>query len=127
MDIKEKLCKEMHQFVKLHIDEVENKVSYSDKRQTYDELGFKNRKDMLSQIKNDWEVAFWAMTELCAWGMKENYLHLFTAYECDDFVVYCIGAKKVRYIKVNFTDYGNNLVEVSPKVKMVKTLVWEAN
>ena len=67
------------------------------------------------------------MTELCAWGMKENYLHLFTAYECDDFVVYCIGAKKVRYIKVNFTDYGNNLVEVSPKVKMVKTLVWEAN
>lgn len=127
MDIKEKLCKEMHQFVKLHIDEVENKVSYSGKIQTYDELGFKNRKDMLSQIKNDWEVAFWAMTELCCWGMKENYVHLFTAYECDDFVVYCIGAKKVRYIKVNFTDYGNNLVEVSPKVKMVKTLVWEAN
>ena len=117
----------MHQFVKLHIDEVENKVSYSDKRQTYDELGFKNRKDMLSQIKNDWEVAFWAMTELCVWGMKENYAHLFTAYECDDFVVYCIGAKKVRYIKKNFTDYSDDIVEVSPKVKMVKTLVWEAN
>jgi hypothetical protein len=127
MDIKEKLCKEMHQFVKLHIDEVENKVSYSGKRQTYDELGFKNRKDMLSQIKNDWEVAFWAMTELCCWGMKENYVHLFTAYECDDFVVYCIGAKKVRYIKKNFTDYSDDIVEVSPKVKMVKTLVWEAN
>lgn len=127
MDIKEKLCKEMHQFVKLHIEEVENKVSYSGKRQTYDELGFKNRKDMLSQIKNDWKVAFWAMTELCAWGMNENYLHLFTAYECDDFVVYCIGAKKVRYIKVNFTDYGNDIVEVYPKVKMIKTTVWEAN
>ena len=127
MDIKEKLCKEMHQFVKLHIDEVENKVSYSGKRQTYDELGFKNRKDMLSQIENDWEVAFWAMTELCAWGMKENYLHLFTAYECDDFVVYCIGAKKIRYIKVNFANHGDDIVEVSPKVKMVKTLVWEAN
>jgi hypothetical protein len=127
MDIKEKLCKEMHQFVKLHIDEVENKVSYSGKRQTYDELGFKNRKDMLSQIKNDWEVAFWAMTELCCWGMKENYVHLFTAYECDDFVVYCIGAKKIRYIKVNFANHGDDIVEVSPKVKMVKTLVWEAN
>lgn len=127
MDIKEKLCKEMHQFVKLHIDEVENKVSYSGKRQTYDELGFKNRKDMLSQIKNDWEVAFWAMTELCCWGMKENYVHLFMAYECDDFVVYCIGAKKVRYIKVNFANHGDDIVEVSPKVKMVKTLVWEAN
>ena len=116
--IEQHLCKSMHRFVKAHLDEV---------KETPESLGFKSYKDMLSQIKNDWEVAFWAMTELCAWGMKENYLHLFTAYECDDFVVYCIGAKKVRYIKVNFTDYGNNLVEVSPKVKMVKTLVWEAN
>ena len=126
MDIKKALCKEMHQFVKMHIDDVENKITPTGKFQTYKELGFKDRKDMLSQIKNDWEVAFWALTELLAWGMTQKYIEMFIAYECDDFIVYRIGAKRIRYIKLKFTD-TSDIVEVFPKVKMVKTMVWEEN
>ena len=64
MDIKELLCFEIHKFVKEHIDEVENKKNFWGRNQTYDELGFKNRSDMLEQIKKNPEVAFWALTEL---------------------------------------------------------------
>ena len=120
MDIKEKLCKEMHQFVKLHIDEVENKLSSSSIKRVYDELGFKNRKDMLSQIKNDWEVAFWAMTELCAWSMNGNYGILFLCGEYDSYNAYGICK---RYFKKPYHEDG--IVEVKQVVKTVKVIDWE--
>ena len=45
----------VYNFVKEHISEVKD---------TYDNLGFKNEKDMLNEIKNYDEVACWAFQEL---------------------------------------------------------------
>lgn len=109
--IEQHLCKSMHRFVKAHLDEV---------KETPESLGFKSYKDMLSQIKNDWAVAFWAMTELCAWSMNGNYGILFLCGEYDSYNVYGICK---RYFKKPYHEDG--IVEVKQVVKTVKVIDWE--
>lgn len=86
-DIKQHLCDEIHKFVNEHIDEVENKINFWGRKQTYDELGFKNRSDMLKQIKENHEIAFWALTELLDWGMSKEHSEKSTKY-CKELYVY---------------------------------------
>lgn len=109
--IEQHLCNEMHRFVKSHLDVIND---------SYENLGFKNEKDMLKQIKTDWHTAFWALTELCAWGMKGNYLSLFLATEGEDYNIYGIGG---RFIKKSYSEDG--IVEVEQVVKTIKVIDWE--
>jgi hypothetical protein len=109
--IEQHLCNTIHRFVKEHLSEIKD---------SYDSLGFKDEKDMLKQIKNNWETAFWAMTELCAWGMKGNYLDLFLATEGEDYNIYGIDG---RYIKKPYFEDG--IVEVKQVVKTIKVIGWE--
>ncbi len=101
----------MHRFVKEHLSEI---------KYTYENLGFKDEKDMLNAIKVDWQTAWWALTELCAWGMKENYLSLFLVYESDNYNVYGIGG---RFFKNPYHEDG--IVEVKLIVKTIKVIDWE--
>lgn len=119
--IQEHLCESMHRFVKKHVDEVETHKTFWGKPQTYEELGFKNRADMFKQIKNNWSVAYWALTELCTWGMDENYCgKLFVADEDED------GFTTIFTIDGRYFRYANNgIVEVMPKIKLVEVKVWE--
>lgn len=59
--IEQHLCNVMWRFVKAHTEEIKD---------SYEGLGFKNKTDMLNAIKVDWQTAWWALTELCAWVWK---------------------------------------------------------
>ena len=137
MEISKLICKEVHKFVKEHIDEVENKLTIWGDRQTYQELGFNNRTDMLKQIENDIEVAVWALQELMVWGMSPNHNHdsrdytkeLFTAdiSEEDNSTFYKVG-NPARYFT---TEYNRDtktttITEVKRVTKLVEVTKWEA-
>lgn len=109
--IEQHLCKVMWKFVKEHLSEIDD---------TYENLGFKNDKDMLRQIKIDWGIAWWALTELCAWGMEKNYLDKFLVYEAGNYNIYKIGG---RFIKKSYSKDG--IVEVKQVVKTIKVIDWE--
>lgn len=109
--IEQHLCNTMWRFVKSHTEEIKN---------SYEDLGFKNKTDMLNSIKTDWHTAFWALTELCAWGMKEKYLNLFLVTEGEDYNIYGIGG---RFIKKYYHEDG--IVEVKQVGKMIPVIDWE--
>ena len=102
----------MWRFVKNHTDEIKD---------SYEDLGFNSKTDMLNAIKLDWETAYWALTELCEWGMTTNYnKKLFFVEEGDDYYCYKIGK---RYFKKVYN--SPSIVEVKPVVKTIKVLRWE--
>lgn len=111
ISIEQHLCKYMNSFVRAHIDEIKD---------TYENLGLNSRSDMLKSIKTDWNTAYWALTELCVWGMKENYLKKFLIEEGDSFNVYCIGE---RYFKKYYHEDG--IIEVKRITTTIEIIDWE--
>lgn len=109
--IEQHLCNVMWRFVKAHTAEIKD---------SYECLGFKNKTDMLNAIKVDWQTAWWALTELCAWGMERNYLDKFLVYEAGNYNVYKIGD---RFIKKSYSEDG--IVDVKQVVKTIKVIDWE--
>lgn len=137
MKIEKLICKEIHKFVKEHIDEVENKLTIWDDRQTYPELGFNNRADMLKQIQNDIEVAVWALQELMVWGMSPNHNRFSHDYtkemfsedirEEENWTIYKVGNPS-RYFTTKYNRYTNttSITEVKKVTKLVEVTEWEA-
>lgn len=109
--IEQYLCNVMWRFVKAHADEIKDSYEY---------LGFKNMTDMLNAIKVGWQTAFWAMTELCAWGMTKNHLDEFLVSEAEGYNVYRIG---YRFFKKPYFEDG--IIEVKQVVKNIKIIDWE--
>lgn len=137
MKIEKLICREIHNFVKEHIDEVENKLTIWGNKQTYKELGFNNRADMLKQIKNDVEVAIWALQELMVWGMSPNHNHDYHDYtkelftedinEEDNCTIYKVGNPS-RYFATEYNRYTQttSITEVKRVTKLVEVTEWEA-
>ena len=137
MKIEKLICKEIHKFVKEHIDEVENKIDWWGEKQTYKELGFKNRTDMLKQIKSDVEIAVWALQELMAWGMSPNHnrdsydytKELFTGdiSEEENCTIYKVGNPE-RYFTTEYNreTKTTTITEVKRITKLVEVTTWEA-
>lgn len=109
--IKQHICNTMHRFVKEHLSEIKD---------TYENLGFSNERDMLNSIKTDWQTAWWALTELCAWGMTKNHLDEFLVSEAENYNIYKVGN---RFFKKPYHEDG--IVEVKQVVKTIKVLDWE--
>jgi hypothetical protein len=137
MKIEKLICNEIYKFVKEHIDEVENKLTIWGDRQTYQELGFKNRIDMLKQIKNDVEVAVWALQELMVWGMSPNHnkfchdytKELFTEdiSEEESCTIYKVGNPERHFTtKYNRHTRITSITEVKRVTKLVEVTKWEA-
>ena len=136
MKIEKLICKEIHKFVKEHIDEVENKLTIWGYKQTYQELGFNNRTDILKQIQNDVEIAVWALQELMVWGMSPNYNHdshdytkaLFTEdiNEEENWTIYKVGNPE-RYFATEYNRYTQttSITEVKRVTKLVEVTTWE--
>lgn len=136
MKIEKLICKEIHKFVKEHIDEVENKLTIWGDKQTYQELGFNNRTDMLKQIKNDIEVAIWALQELMVWGMSPNHNHdshdytreFFTEdiIEEDNLTIYKVGNPE-RYFATEYNRHTRitSITEVKRITKLIEVTTWE--
>lgn len=81
----------MHKFVNEHIDEVKD---------SYSNLGFKDSVDMLNQIKNNIETAIWALTELCYWGLKTNYVKMYFLYDETYWDIFEGGEQSVYTLKL---------------------------
>ena len=129
MDIKKLLCAEMHKFVKNNIDKVESKLDFWGRPQRYIDLGFKNRADMLKQIKNDHEVAVWALQELLSWGMDKNYCqNLYVEEVGEDMTIYKLNDKNgeryftTDYDKESKTTFVNELIR---EAKVVTINEWK--
>lgn len=129
-DIKKLLCKNMYEFVKEHINEVEEKRDLFGHSQTFQSLGFKNDKDMLKQIKNDLSVAYWALTELLYWALSRNYTReFFTEEEAGDDTptVYKLNDKGCEryFICTSEMNEPIEIKEVRKVTKLVEINTWE--
>ena len=118
----------MYSFVKNHINEVTEKKDIFGHNVTYDDLGFKSKSDMLSQIKNDADIAYWALTELLVWGLAKDYCRdLFVAEENDTFTVFkLIDGAMERYLICNYELHKPiEIKEVRKVIKLVEVNTWE--
>ena len=127
-DIKKLLCETMYKFVKEHIDEVTEKKDIFGRSQTFESLGFNDANDMLKQIKNDYEIAYWALTELLHWELPRDYMHeLFIQEETDTFTVFKLDdGGRERYLICKYELHKPiEIKEVRKVTKLVKVCEWE--
>lgn len=128
-DIYKVLCESMYNFVKAHVDEVTEKKDIFGRDVTYDDLGFKSKDNMLSQIKNNADIAYWALTELLVWGLAKDYCRwLFVAEETDTFTVFRLfdSNENERYLICNYDLHKPiEIKEVKKVTKLVEVNTWE--
>lgn len=125
-DIKKLLCENMYEFVKEHINEVEEKRDLFGHPQTFQSLGFKNDKDLLKQIKNDLTVAYWALTELLWWALSCNYTReFFTKEATDELIVYKLDDKGCERYFICTSEEPTEIKEVRKVTKLVEINTWE--
>lgn len=127
-DIKKVLCERMYEFVKEHINEVTEKKDIFGRSQTFESLGFKDANDMLKQIKNDDEIAYWALTELLYWALPRDYMHeLFIKEETDTFTVFKLADDgNERYLICKYELHKPiEIKEVCKVTKLVEINTWE--
>lgn len=127
-DIKKVLCERMYEFVKEHINEVTEKKDIFGRSQTFESLGFKDANDMLKQIKNDYEIAYWALTELLYWALPRDYMHeLFIKEETDTFTVFKLDDDgHERYLICKYELHKPiEIKEVRKVTKLVEVNTWE--
>lgn len=127
-DIKKVLCETMYKFVKEHIDEVTEKKDIFGRSQTFESLGFNDANDMLKQIKNDYEIAYWALTELLYWALPRDYMHeLFIQEETDTFTVFKLqDGDNERYLICKYELHKPiEIKEVRKVTKLVEVCEWE--
>ena len=127
-DINKVLCERMYEFVKEHIDEVTEKKDIFGHPQTFESLGFKDAKDMLGQIKNDADIAYWALTELLYWALSRDYMHeLFIQEETDTFTVFKLqDGDNERYLICKYELHKPiEIKEVKKVTKLVEVNTWE--
>jgi hypothetical protein len=108
--MKQKLCTKVYEFFKDKCDI----INEDPKR-----LEFKDWDDMLTQIKSDFRVALWAITELPFWYMPEEYEESIRAgYNEEDEIVY-----KLDDMYFITTD-GDNITFVKPVTTLVEVTTW---
>lgn len=123
-DIKEELCYAMHKFVKEHIDEMNLPASdFCDE--------WKNEKQMLRDIRKNYQDAIWALSELLTWGFHKDYcseLFLVCTYEdeegYDRDICKIVDRKgRERFFKCFYPECV--VVEIKQVTKMVERTFWE--
>lgn len=113
-NLKKELCEVMYNFVEKHIEEVARNLSL--RGYMWDYLGAKNEDDLLDQIKSTPDIAAWALTELCSWGMDKDYCkELFTE---EDYVY------KINNYLFSYDAKEGIITEVNKKVN--KNYLWIA-
>ena len=105
-DFKITITKEMHNFVKEHLNEINRPIT---------QLGFKDEKEMLNKIKSNAIEASWALTELLRWGMSQDYSKQYLVDEEEG--VYKIG--EYYFVVEHFEP-----IEVEKRTKLVEVVEW---
>ena len=107
--MKQKICNIVHDTIK------------KDKPEVYypwKDLGFQDFEDMLNQIKTNFQVAIWALTELEHYS---NWEHNFVIdYTNDEYEtpIYKVG-------DITFMLWGDNIIPVKSTTKTIVKHVWE--
>jgi hypothetical protein len=129
-DIKQALCSAMYRFVGDKINELKPRTWGQE-----DWYGFKDKSDMMTSIKTNWQDAAWALTELCHWGFDKMYYNSCFVVDnlSDEFEtpIHCIvdddGNK--RYFKLEYSsnrdELFSSIIEIARVVKLVEQVVWE--
>ena len=105
-DFKTTLTKEMYNFVKEHLNEINEPIT---------NLGFKDKKEMLNKIKSNTIEASWALTELLRWGMSQDYSKQYLVDEEEG--VYKIG--EYYFVVEHFEP-----IKVEKITKLVEVVEW---
>jgi hypothetical protein len=109
--MKQKFCTKVYEFFKDKCD----KINGDPKR-----LGFEDWEDMLTQIKNNFNIALWAITEIPYWYMPDEYEEsIRVGYNEDDDVVYKLD--DMYFITID----NENITFVKPVTKFVEVTTWE--
>lgn len=128
-DINKVLCEIMYNFVKGHVNEVTEKKDIFGRNETFDNLGFKDADDMLRQIKNYADIAYWALTELLVWGLANDYCReIFVYEETDTFTVFRLFDTDLneRYLICKYELHKPiEIKEVKKVTKLVEVNTWE--
>lgn len=110
-NVKQEFCTKVYEFFKDKCDI----INEDPKR-----LEFKDWDDMLTQIKSDFRVALWAITEIPFWYMPDEYEESIRAgYNGDDEIVYKLG--DMYFI----TTDAENITFVKPVTKLIEVTTWE--
>ena len=83
---------------------------------------------MLSQIKNDADIAYWALTELLVWGLAKDYCReMFVYEETDTFTVFKLNEDgRSRYLICKYDLHKPiEIKEVRKVTKFVEVNTWE--
>ena len=129
-DIKQALCSAMYRFVSDKINELKPRAWGQE-----DWFGFRDKEDMMTSIKNQWDDAAWALTELSHWGFEKRYY--FDCFVIDklndeyDTPIHCIidddGNK--RYFTLEYSNSTDkmfgSIIEVNRTVEMVEVVTWK--
>ena len=132
MNMKNSLEKEICRYVHDFILEREDKIKVE-----FDTLGFEDREDFHYKLKTDIMDALWAMTELCFWGMDENYTTEHFLFDEDvegeyDYVYHIFDSNGVeRFFKLSIEKPHNviydSVKEVYPIETIIKKRIWTDN
>lgn len=113
-DIKDVLCRQMHNFVKSYFKTL---------KKTPESLGFESKKDMMKQISTDYETAVWVISELSRWGFSDNYHDkFFVKEETEENTIYVLVDKdqNERYF-IAYIDTNNKIV-LKEKIKITRII-----
>ena len=109
--IKNKFCLAVYNFFRDKCDKI---------IETPERLSFESWDDMLTQIKNDFDVALWAITEIPYWYMPDEYFDSIQAgYDADDNIVYKLD--DLCFITNHDT---SDIILVKSVTKLVEITTW---
>lgn len=109
------VCTQVSEFVRKNIKYLSNELTF---------YGFKNNKEMIKCIEEDFQEACWALTELFEWGMNLDY-EPFVAEKLPEETIYRVE----NYYFTIWLDSDNmyqNIYKYQLKKQVEKTIVvWE--
>lgn len=104
-------CLAVYNFFRDKCDKITNSPEYFE---------FESWDDMLTQIKNDFDVALWAITEIPFWAMPEEYDEsIKVGYDENDNVVF-----KLDDLYFTTNDDNTDITLVKPITKLVEITTW---
>lgn len=110
--MKNKFCLAVYNFFRDKCDKITKNPEFFE---------FESWDDMLTQIKNDFDVALWAITEIPFWAMSEEYDEsIKVGYDEDDNVVF-----KLDDLYFTTNDDNTDITLVKPITKLVEITTWE--
>lgn len=107
------------EFIYTFIKRNSNKIQYA-----YEELGFKNKTELLKSVKENIDDACWAFIELMRWGMDSNYRDLYQVDNLDDEYKTQVFMIKDKLFTIESFNENNKLYYSLKEVVKIEKTIW---